>query len=344
MEPTKENLQVYEDWLCRSNQAALFLPDLMKAKVFTVTLQESQTLVIPSGWIHAVYTPVDSVVIGGNFLHGLDISTMLEIYHLETRSRVPDRFRFPYFLPLMFYAGAMFLRKLQENVFICDKELEGLGALIGALEGWWKVQADEALIVGAKQAASGCESVEEFLTLLKVERERRIMRGNEETTEKPKLRLKLPSTRDAAVTSGDTSAKPPRLSPPREAKRPSSVRLKISSPHDGNPTLKISSPRESEAPTSLRIKLSPDVRTDPARDELDFSISVPSSSHYALPQKRKSVQREGLDEASPGDEEWEPGIGLKGASQKAKARTQSKSTVPPKKPKATSRQRLMKRF
>jgi F-box/leucine-rich repeat protein 10/11 len=346
IEPTKENLQVYEDWLCRSNQAELFLPDLIKGVKLNLTLKEFQTLVIPTGWIHAVYTPVDSVVIGGNFIHGLDISTMLEIYNLETRAHVPGRFRFPHFQPLMFHAGAMYLRKLQEKVFICDKELEGLGDLIAALEGWWKVQVDETLVVAAKQAASGCESVEEFLTLLKLERARRMMEGNEETTEKPKFRFKLASTHDAAVTSDDTSVKPPQLSPPRQANKPGSVRLKMSSPRDSNPSLTISSPRESKPPASLRIKLSPDVRTEAPRDELDFSISVPSSSHYALPKKRKSVQREGLDEylPSPGDCEWEPEIGRKRASQKAKARTQSKSTVQPKKPKASSRQRLMKRF
>jgi hypothetical protein len=359
IEPTREHLQVYEDWLCRPNQAELFLPDLVlrKDKIWTVSLQESQTLVIPSGWIHAVYTPVDSIVIGGNFLHSLDIPTMLEIYYLETRARVPGRFRFPHFRPLMFHAGAMFLKKLQENVFLCDKELEGLGVLIGALEGWWKVQADGTLIVAARQAASGCFSVEEFLALLKLERARRMMmnKGNAETTETPKFRLKLPPTHDDATvaTSSDASAKPPQLSPPRPTttNKPSSVRLKISSPRDGgnqqhqHPTLTISSPvRESKPPATLRIKLPPDVRTEPAQDELDFSISVPSSSHYALPKKRKSVQREGLDDPHPGDEEWEPEIGPGRASQKAKARTQSKSTMQPKKPKATSRQRLMKRF
>lgn len=33
-----------------------------------LTLHAGETLFIPGGWIHAVYTPVDSLVIGGNFL------------------------------------------------------------------------------------------------------------------------------------------------------------------------------------------------------------------------------------------------------------------------------------
>ena len=58
------------------DQAALFLPDMIedsKKTVIRISLHEHQTLVIPTGWIHAVYTPIDSVVLGGNFLHGLDM-------------------------------------------------------------------------------------------------------------------------------------------------------------------------------------------------------------------------------------------------------------------------------
>ena len=33
------------------------------------SLQEGETLLIPSGWAHAVLTPQDSLVVGGNFLH-----------------------------------------------------------------------------------------------------------------------------------------------------------------------------------------------------------------------------------------------------------------------------------
>lgn len=34
-------------------------------------------MLVPTGWIHAVYTPVDSLVFGGNFLHSLNISMQL---------------------------------------------------------------------------------------------------------------------------------------------------------------------------------------------------------------------------------------------------------------------------
>lgn len=41
-----------------------------------------------SGWIHAVYTPVDSMVFGGNFLHSFNIPMQLNICNIEDRTRV----------------------------------------------------------------------------------------------------------------------------------------------------------------------------------------------------------------------------------------------------------------
>lgn len=40
------------------------------------------------GWIHAVYTPVDSMVFGGNFLHSFNIPMQLNICNIEDRTRV----------------------------------------------------------------------------------------------------------------------------------------------------------------------------------------------------------------------------------------------------------------
>lgn len=37
-----------------------------------ISVGAGQTLLLPGGWPHAVVTPVDSLAVGGNFLHGLD--------------------------------------------------------------------------------------------------------------------------------------------------------------------------------------------------------------------------------------------------------------------------------
>lgn len=81
---------------------------------------------IPTGWIHAVYTPVDSLVFGGNFLHGFNIEGQLAIAELERRLRVrlaqgvrphigqvPDQYKFPFFERIMWYAANKFQHSLQ---------------------------------------------------------------------------------------------------------------------------------------------------------------------------------------------------------------------------------------
>ncbi|XP_065185218.1 lysine-specific demethylase 2B-like isoform X2 [Sycon ciliatum] len=56
------------------------------------------------GWIHAVHTPVDSLVFGGNFLHSFNISGQLAVADIEETTKVPQKFRFPFFTQLMWYA------------------------------------------------------------------------------------------------------------------------------------------------------------------------------------------------------------------------------------------------
>lgn len=51
-------------------------------------LQSGDTFFIPSGWIHAVYTPKDSLVFGGNFLHSFGIEKQLKIATVEEQTKV----------------------------------------------------------------------------------------------------------------------------------------------------------------------------------------------------------------------------------------------------------------
>lgn len=44
---------------------------------YRLSVRTGQTLLIPSGWIHAVYTPIDSLVFGGNFLCSLNVPLQL---------------------------------------------------------------------------------------------------------------------------------------------------------------------------------------------------------------------------------------------------------------------------
>ncbi|KAJ3125259.1 JmjC domain-containing histone demethylation protein 1 [Physocladia obscura] len=95
--PTPINLRKYEKWSNSPDQSKIFLGDEVKECIE----------------IHAVFTPKDTIVIGGNFLHGMNISGQLEIYDVENKINVPLKFRFPYFLPMQFYAAKYYLAVLK---------------------------------------------------------------------------------------------------------------------------------------------------------------------------------------------------------------------------------------
>ena len=67
---------LYENWVSSSNQSEMFFGDQVDA-CYKCTVKQGQTLFIPTGWIHAVLTPIDSLVFGGNFLHNLQIELQI---------------------------------------------------------------------------------------------------------------------------------------------------------------------------------------------------------------------------------------------------------------------------
>lgn len=56
------------------------------------------------GWIHAVYTPEDSLVFGGNFLHCFAMLRQLQADSIERRTRVAQQYRFPHFQRIHWYS------------------------------------------------------------------------------------------------------------------------------------------------------------------------------------------------------------------------------------------------
>lgn len=100
--PTPPNLEMYENWVLSGKQGDIFLGDRVR-DCQRIELKQGYTFFIPSGWIHAVYTPVDSMVFGGNFLHSFNIPTQLNISNIEDRTRVPGKFRFPFYYEMCWY-------------------------------------------------------------------------------------------------------------------------------------------------------------------------------------------------------------------------------------------------
>ncbi|XP_052126433.1 jmjC domain-containing histone demethylation protein 1 [Frankliniella occidentalis] len=100
--PTERNLNLYEQWVLSGKQGDVFFGDMVD-KCGRVRLNEGNTFFIPSGWIHAVYTPLDSLVFGGNFLHAFSIEKQLRIAQVEDTTHVPQKFRYPFFTELLWY-------------------------------------------------------------------------------------------------------------------------------------------------------------------------------------------------------------------------------------------------
>ncbi|KAF7971632.1 hypothetical protein HWV62_24129 [Athelia sp. TMB] len=130
--PTPANLAAYERWSGTELQTNAWLGDMVD-EVVKVTLTQGNTMIIPTGWIHAVYTPVDALVFGGNFLHSYNMSTQLRVRNIEIATHVPKKFRFPMFAKLCWYAADKYLRDIKAKEEFSTRVYEGIEALAGFL-------------------------------------------------------------------------------------------------------------------------------------------------------------------------------------------------------------------
>ncbi|KAJ2089912.1 JmjC domain-containing histone demethylation protein 1 [Coemansia sp. RSA 986] len=108
--PTPSNMRKFESWSKSPEQSVSLFAENVKL-CFEVHVKAGNTLFIPAGWIHAVFTPVDTIVIGGNFLVMESLNTHIGIYKQEARTKVPSRYRFPFFLKLCRYMAELLARK-----------------------------------------------------------------------------------------------------------------------------------------------------------------------------------------------------------------------------------------
>lgn len=165
--PTKERLAIYEKWICDPKQDSQFFPDLLPDRdeaTCKVELLPGQTLIIPSAWLHAVYTPEDSLVFGGNFLPGLStVRDQLAVHSLETRARIHRKFRFPFFTSAMFFGLAHTYNRLTHQNDLTSTERDGLGALLDACRVW---VLEPSCRIHANLAATeiGCTDADDLLT------------------------------------------------------------------------------------------------------------------------------------------------------------------------------------
>lgn len=112
--PTELNLQVFEEWTLSGMQQDVFFGDTVE-ECFRVELSAGNTFFIPSGWIHAVYTLEDSLVFGGNFLHSFGIENQLKVSKIEDATKVPVKFRYPFYTEILWYVVQHYVYCLMEK-------------------------------------------------------------------------------------------------------------------------------------------------------------------------------------------------------------------------------------
>jgi len=149
--PTPSNLAAYERWSGTDMQSNTWLGDMVD-EVTKVELTAGNTMIIPTGWIHAVYTPVDTLVFGGNFLHSYNMATQLRVREIEIATHVPKKFRFPFFAKLCWYAGEKYLRDLKAREEFSSRVLESIEALADFL-----VSESRMMERGTEQAKRGAK-------------------------------------------------------------------------------------------------------------------------------------------------------------------------------------------
>ena len=106
--PKEKHLKKYEEWCMSPAQNWTFLADQTK-ECYRVDLMEGDTMLIPAGWIHAVWTPEDSLVIGGNFLTRMHYGMQIRIAQLEKATGVARKFRYPHFQKLHWYTALRYM-------------------------------------------------------------------------------------------------------------------------------------------------------------------------------------------------------------------------------------------
>ncbi|KAK3701264.1 hypothetical protein RRG08_066757 [Elysia crispata] len=139
IQPSKRNLDLYEKWLASSNQSEKFFGDQVD-DCFRLVVKQGHTLFIPTGWIHAVLTPIDSLVFGGNFLHNYNVPLQLKCHDIERNVNTPEKYMFPSYETMNWYAAKSILDIIkdftEENKAPAQYLVDAGQALAVSLKSW----------------------------------------------------------------------------------------------------------------------------------------------------------------------------------------------------------------
>uniref|UniRef100_A0AAZ3R9E2 Lysine-specific demethylase PHF2 n=1 Tax=Oncorhynchus tshawytscha TaxID=74940 RepID=A0AAZ3R9E2_ONCTS len=143
IKPTSANLSLYERWRSSANHTEMFFADQVD-KCYKCTLKQGQTLFIPSGWINAVLTPVDTLAFSGHFVHNLSVEMQMRAYEVEKRLKVNCLTPFPNFETACWYVGRHLLERFK-GLHKSNKQpaaylVHGAKIINGAFRAWTKKQ------------------------------------------------------------------------------------------------------------------------------------------------------------------------------------------------------------
>ncbi|XP_064823451.1 lysine-specific demethylase phf2 isoform X1 [Oncorhynchus masou masou] len=144
IKPTSANLSLYERWRSSANHTEMFFADQVD-KCYKCTLKQGQTLFIPSGWINAVLTPVDTLAFSGHFVHNLSVEMQMRAYEVEKRLKVNCLTPFSNFETACWYVGRHLLERFK-GLHKANRQpaaylIHGAKIINGAFRAWTKKQA-----------------------------------------------------------------------------------------------------------------------------------------------------------------------------------------------------------
>lgn len=124
--PTARNLAAYKAWCSSTRQDFDWLGDHLHS-LTRVDIRPGETMLIPSGWLHCVYTPKNTLVVGGNFLTDWNVATQWKLVEIEEATKVPKKFRFPHLKRLSWFVAKGWNERLEpvDALDSYSKEEEG---------------------------------------------------------------------------------------------------------------------------------------------------------------------------------------------------------------------------
>lgn len=135
--PTEENLQSFYAWEKLRGKTRPFFTEEIKDKstIISVFVRKNEVFLIPSGYIHAVYTSIDSIVFGGNYFTIYSIAMYMKIHELEKQLCVLKKNKAPHFMELMIYSLDFIYQKVKRNEAIVV-ELHSMKPLVDKCLDW----------------------------------------------------------------------------------------------------------------------------------------------------------------------------------------------------------------